>query len=192
MRATVALMSVILLGCAVPTQPPDSAELEAIVAADQKDREPEMAKIDWMAVSGRDADRRKRVLEMIEAKQVVTGKDFWRAALVFQHGEGSNDILVAHILAVISLGKGQPEARRMAAITLDRYLNRIGQPQVFGTQFSSQRPEDSASWRMEPYDTKLIGDGLRGLNCVEPLAKQLQILEDLRQGKEPAGDEVCK
>jgi hypothetical protein len=33
--------------------------------------------------------------------------------------------------------KSDLDARWIAAATLDRYLQRIGQPQVFGTQFSS-------------------------------------------------------
>ncbi len=115
-----------------------------------------MAKIDWKTVGPRDAERRKRVLEMIESNQIVTGKDFANAALVFQHGETSNDILLAHILAVTALGKGNLDGRRMAAITLDRYLNRTEKPQVFGTQFNSKNVQDPKAWTMDPYDPKLI------------------------------------
>lgn len=181
-----------VVGCSAPRQPIDSAELEAIVAADQKDRASAVAQIDWEAVGERDAARRKRVLEMVEAKQLVTGRDFRRAALIFQHGDSSNDILLAHILAMTALGKGDMEARRMAALTLDRYLNRIGQPQVFGTQFSSPNPADPSAWTMHPYEPGLIGDTLRALSCVESVAEQRQLLEGLKQGKEPSGDPVCK
>jgi hypothetical protein len=191
MRATAVILIVMLLGCTAPRQPSDSAELEAIVAADQKDREPAMARIDWSAVSARDAARRKRVLELIETRQLTTGRDFRRAALIFQHGEGSNDILLAHVLAVTALGKGDLDARRMAAVALDRYLHRVGQPQVFGTQFDSRNPADPAAWTMDPYDAGLIGDALRVLNCVEPVARQREILDGLKQGTEPSGGPVC-
>ena len=193
MRAIAPLLALMLLGCAAPPKPiADSAELETILAADQKDREPGMSEIDWKTVGPRDAERRKRVLQMIESKQVTTAKDFTRAALVFQHGDGSNDILLAHILAMTALGKGDPDARRMAAITLDRYLNRVGQPQVFGTQFNSKNVQDPKAWTMDPYDPSLIGDELRALSCVEPVARQREILEGMKQDKEPSGDEVCK
>jgi hypothetical protein len=191
MRAISALLILLLMGCSERHQPSDNAELEALVAADQKDREPDITRIDWSVVSERDAARRKRVLEMIEANQLVTGRDFRRAALVFQHGDGSNDILLAHILAVTALGRGELEARRMAAMSLDRYLVRIGQPQVFGTQVNSANPGDPAAWTMDPFDTGLIGDALRALNCVEPITRQREIVEGLRHGIEPSDDPVC-
>lgn len=163
----------------------DSSEIKRILDADQADRESSIAAINWEQVAPRDSVRRKQVLEMIDRGEVRTGKDFARAALVFQHGETTNDILLAHILAVTALGKGDPDGRRMAAITLDRYLNRIGQPQVFGTQFNSANLKDSKAWTMDPYDPKLIGDALRALNCVEPVSVQFEFLAAMKQGKEP-------
>jgi hypothetical protein len=186
MRAIATALLFLLLGCSTSPKPApkDSAELQKVLDADQKDREPGITQMDWDKVNVRDSDRRKRVLEMIEANQIVTGKDFANAALVFQHGETSNDILLAHILAVTALGKGNPDGRRMAAITLDRYLNRTGQPQVFGTQFNTKNMQDPKAWTMDPYDPKLIGDALRALNCVESLEAQRALLDGMKQGNE--------
>jgi hypothetical protein len=133
----------------------------------------------------------RRVLELIKAGQLATGKDFRQAALVSQHGDGSNDILLAHILEVTALGKGAPEARRMSALTVDRYPTRLGQPQVFGTQFKSPNAADPTAWTMDPYDPGLISDALRALNCVGPVAKQREVLEALRRGPEPSDDLAC-
>lgn len=164
---------------------PDNHELTGIVEADQKDRQTDMAKIDWAQVGVRDAERRARVKQLLDSGHVHTGRDFTRASLVFQHGEGSDDILLAHILAVTALGKGDHDARRMSAVTLDRYLNRIGQPQVFGTQFNTSNIQNPTLWTMDPYRSDFLGDTLRRYNCVEPLAEQQEILQAMREGHEP-------
>jgi hypothetical protein len=78
-----------------------------------------MGQIAWGEAGPRDAARRAKVKELLAAGQVRTGDDFERAALVFQHGDTPNDILMPHILAVTSLGKGNPDARRMSAMTLE-------------------------------------------------------------------------
>ena len=58
--------------------------------------------------------------------------------MIFQHGTKPEDYLLAHVLATAALRKGgAPLAPGLVAATLDRYLQSIGQPQVFGTQFLS-------------------------------------------------------
>jgi hypothetical protein len=81
--------------------PTDNAEIKQIFDADQKDREaPPGQELDWKTIGPRDAARRKRVRELIDQGNVSTGKDYERAALVFQHWESSDDILLAHIPAL--------------------------------------------------------------------------------------------
>src|SRR5437588_11427087 len=119
--------------------PADNSELKQIYDADQSDREALPGKaLDWEKINPRDAARRKRVHELIEQGHLKTGKDYERAAMVFQHGEGSDDILVAHVLAVTAIGKGDLDAQWLAGAALDRFLQRAGKPQVFGTQFLSK------------------------------------------------------
>lgn len=115
--------------------PPDNVEMASIYTADQKDRGSSLEKVNWTVVTPRDAIRRKRVREMIAQGALRTGKDYERAAYVFQHGETPEDILLAHVLAITALGKGNQKARWLSAATLDRYLHRQKQSQVFGTQF---------------------------------------------------------
>lgn len=163
----------------------DNAELKQIYDADQKDREAPPGKaLDWETIGLRDTARQKRVRELIEKRRLNTGKDYERAAMVFQHGEGSNDILLAHVLAVTAIGKGDLDARWLAAAALDRFLQRIGQPQVFGTQFSSKTENGQQTWTMEPYNRSLIAPNLRDANCVPDQAHQAETLNARNKGEQ--------
>jgi hypothetical protein len=82
-----------------------------------------------------DAARRKRVREMLEQKLLTTGNDFHDAAFIFQHGSEPEDYLLAHVLAMVAVSKGDASARWIAAATLDRYLQSTGEAQIFGTQY---------------------------------------------------------
>lgn len=170
--ALVAIVPLVAMACAQApagtstTVTSDDPELIAIVTEDQADREGALDETDWASVGTRDAARRARVREMIESGRLRTGRDFERAALVFQHGTTSADILLAHVLAMTALAEGHTDSRRMAALTLDRYLTRIGQPQVFGTNFTTPDASQPAQWSLEPYDESLVPDALRALNCV--------------------------
>jgi hypothetical protein len=164
----------------------DNAELRQIFDADQKDRESPLGKaLDWKTIGPRDAARWKRVRELIDEGRLSTGKDYERAAFVFQHGEGSDDILLAHVLAVTATGKGDMDARWIAAATLDRFLQRVGQPQIFGTQFSFKTENGRETWTMEPYNRSLIGPNLRDANCVPGQEHQTETLNALGKGEEP-------
>lgn len=174
-----------LLSPALWSQVADNPEIKQIYDADQKDREPPMGKLAWEKIGPRDAARRQRVRELMEQGKLRTGKDYEYAAMVFQHGEGSDDILLAHVLAVTAIGKGDLGARWLAAAALDRYLSRVGQPQVFGTQFSFTTQNGKQTWTMEPYNRKLVSPALREANCVPDLQDQAEALKVLSQGGEP-------
>lgn len=166
-------------------KPTDSAELMQIYEADQKDRKAQLGGVDWKVVGPRDTGRRKRVRELIDKGVVRTGKDYERAAMVFQHGDTPEDILFAHVLAVAALGKGNAEARWLAAASLDRYLHRLGQPQVFGTQFTNKDVSTNEGWTMEPYNRQLLAPSLLDVNCVPDRDHQSQMLNAVRRGEEP-------
>ena len=74
-------------------------------------------------------------------------------SVVFQHGESADDYLLAHTLAMIAMSKGDPTAIWIASATLDRYLGKIGQKQVFGTQYSR---DSQHGWTQGPYDRGLV------------------------------------
>ena len=114
---------------------------------------------------------------LLDTGALHSGDDFYHAAYLFQHGKTPADFLKAHTLAVVATGRGKPEVVWIAAATLDRYLQRIGQPQIYGTQF--QRAPGHA-WTQEPYQRDLLSDALRQATNVPPLVDQAKQLEGYR------------
>jgi len=133
-------------------------EMKQIFEADQRDRQPGVGKIDWAVVDKADAARREATRKLLVSGKLHTGEDFERAAFVFQHGDTSDDYLLAHTLAMVAVAKGRRGALWIEAATLDRYLNFIHQPQIYGTQFFFKPNEPTTQ---QPYDRTLIPDSLR-------------------------------
>jgi hypothetical protein len=138
---------------------PTNAEMTAIFEADQADRSGGVsAAIDWRAVTPRDVARRARVRALLDAGALASGDDYYHAAFVFQHGSEPGDYLLAHSFALIAAARGRPDATWIGAATLDRYLQAIGRPQIYGTQYSTPRGRPATQ---DPYDRALISDALR-------------------------------
>jgi len=76
---------------------------------------------------------------------------------------------------VTAVAKGNSKASWIAAATLDRYLQRIGQPQIYGTQFLHNAGKP---WTQEPYKRSLLPDALREATGVPSLAKQQEQLRE--------------
>lgn len=148
---------------------PANSELKALFDADQADRSggPD---IDWSQVAPRDRERRAATRAMLDAGQVRTADDYYHAAFIFQHGDQADDYLLAHALAVTAVAKGRADAAWIAAATLDRYLQNIGRPQIYGTQF--QIPADDGPVTQGDYARDLIPDAARVAAGVPPLAEQ--------------------
>ncbi len=151
-----------------------SAEMSAIFDADQAARK--APKIDWAKVHDEDQVRRLRTQALLDSGQLNSGDDFYHAAFVFQHGDLPEDCLKAHALAVIAAARGKSEAAWIAAATLDRYLQRIGQPQIYGTQY--QRHGDGG-WTQEPYRSDLLSDPLRKATGVPSIQQQQAELREM-------------
>ena len=112
--------------------------MHQIFLEDQADREAPggaMSSLNWSKINPRDEARRKRVRAMLEAGTLGTGADYRETSFIFQHSSEPDDYRMAHILATAALAKGDQESRWISAATLDRYLQHIGQSQVFGTQY---------------------------------------------------------
>lgn len=171
-------------GCQT-AEPSSNAELVAIYDPDQKDRQAPAGKVDWSDVAARDVARRKRVRELIDQGDVRSGKDYERAAMVFQHGDTPEDILMAHVLAVTALGKGNTAARWLAAASLDRYLHRTEKAQVFGTQFVNKDTSRNDGWTMEPYNRQLLPPSVLAANCVPDREHQAEMLKSIQRDEEP-------
>ncbi|HEX4272309.1 MAG TPA: hypothetical protein VHZ32_13020 [Rhizomicrobium sp.] len=143
-----------------PTAPvADNPEMKALFADDQRVRQPGY-KGGW-----KDEPRRLRVRELLAKDALKTAMDFEKAAFIFQHGDTPDDFLLAHTLAIVAVAKGRPTALWIASATLDRYLQHIGQKQIYGTQYQildrQGRPGLDGHWSQEPYDRNLISDTLR-------------------------------
>jgi hypothetical protein len=140
----------------------DNVEMAEILAADQAVRQNvALAIAGGRAYAERivaeDAVRRERVRVLLEADALSTAVDFHSAAFVFQHGETPEDYLLAHTLALAAIAEGSTESTWIAAASLDRYLQSIGRPQIYGTQTTVRRGERPSR---DPYDHQLVPLGL--------------------------------
>ena len=154
---------------ATPPSYPTNPELRAMFEGDQAARQVE--EIDWTKLDADDADdaaRLKRARTMLDASLLQSGDNYYHAAFIFQHGSEAKDFLLAHVLAVAAIKRGRQDGAWIAAATLDRYLQTIGQPQIFGTQY---RCRDGKPW-MDPYEADLIPDSTRAVVGVPVRADQ--------------------
>jgi hypothetical protein len=129
-------------------------------------------------VAEHDAVRHSKAKELLAQGKVETGREYFFIALLFQHSGDPNELMLAHVLAVTAASKGFSRAKWMAAATMDRYLQSVNQPQIFGTQFKMA----AGRWSMEPYSRTAISDALRDQWCVIPLAEQEKVLKAYEQG----------
>jgi hypothetical protein len=143
-----------------------NAELLNMYEEDQGDRS---GQIDWALVGPRDESRRLRVKEMLEAGEVVSADDHYHAAMVLQHGSTPDDFKLAHELSLqaAELDPDHGSAKWLAAAAKDRYLQNIGEPQIYGTQF---RKVDG-TWTLDAIDETAVSDEERARWGVPPLAE---------------------
>ena len=139
-----------------------------------------LAEIKTMDIWKNDADRRKKVSQLLATGKIQSARDYFFAALIFQHGDKSQDYLISHMLAETAAAKGQGASSKwLAAASIDRYLWSLQQPQVFGTQFKTL---PGAPPTMEPFDRSALSDAMREVWCVISIAEQNQVLEDAQAG----------
>ena len=92
--------------------------------------------------------------------------------------------------ALAAMEKGDAAARWIAAATLDRYLQKVQQPQVFGTQYRWDGPSPTAATQ-QPYDQDFLSDATRQEFCVSTYADQQRNLEAMRQGEDWPSPDHC-
>jgi hypothetical protein len=170
---------------------------------DQSDRSGDgSAKPYPASVNDRDAARRSQLRQLLANGEVKSAQDFREASFIFQHGQEADDYLLAHILAMEAVAKGDTSSRWITAATLDRYLQAIGKVQVFGTQYSDKtynywrdhhgdpaamrKPEaHEVGMTQEPYNDQLIPDALRTNFCVPNREQQKKNLKVFEAGRLP-------
>lgn len=133
-----------------------NAELYELYTADQADRKAD--DVDWDAVSKRDEARRVRAAEILAADGAKVSIDYYHAAMVYQHGKGTEDIAKAHELALkaLSIEPVHEKARWLAAASEDRLLMREGKPQKWGTQF--HKATETGPWELWKVDPTITDE----------------------------------
>ena len=159
---------------------PLNAELERLYAEDQKDREGDLEGTAWQEVEKRDAERRKRVLEIMDKGGAKEAGDYIHAAMVFQHGHTPDDLDHANRWATkaVELDPDYPGARWLAAASKDRWLMDSGKPQLYGTQFRRDKDGPWYLWQVDP----AVTDEERAKWDVPPLARARARVEALNAG----------
>lgn len=163
----------------------DNPQMDTIFAADQADRapRPQWTEELFRRMNQQDQVRRGQTRTLLEQHQLHSGNDYLHAAFIFQHGETPADYMLAHILAMTAMTRGNGSdnhgqtAAWIAAATLDRYLVETKQKQIFGTQFSSEK--DSPEMELDPADLGQIPDEVRWAFGVPSVAEQLKMIRTL-------------
>ena len=147
----------------------NNIELQKIYNEDQDSRM--VNNIDWTVLSKQDKERENRVYELIKSEQIVTGKDYYNSAMIFQHGSDSiaYGMAVKHMRKAIELDT--TINRWLLAAAIDRDLLSRNKPQIYGTQYSKKNGEE---WKRSTIDTTQITDEERKFYNVETLAEQLE------------------
>jgi hypothetical protein len=139
--------------------------------------------------------REEKVRAMLADGDLKTGQDFEDASFIFQHGNSTNDCLMAHVLAMEAVIRGDDSAKWIAAATLDRYLQLVHQPQVFGTQYplDPNLPHTVAVGKarfltgrtLQPYDEQFLPDSVRTDFCVPSQQQEKQNVAMFNAGQRP-------
>ena len=157
-----------LSACPMLAQQADNVELQKMHDEDQASRS--VPNIDWMILTQQDSLREIRVYEMIKEGKIVTAKDYYNSAMIFQHGRDTiaSSMAVKHMRKAIELDSTMNKWLLAAAI--DRDLMRRGKPQIYGTQYVKEMGEDK--WKRYKIDSTKLSDEERKEYGVETLAEQ--------------------
>lgn len=153
----------------------DNIKLQEMYDADQSSRK--LEKIDWSILHKEDKERREKVFEMIKRGEIVTAKDYYNSAMIFQHGNDTiaSSMAVKHMKKAVEL---DPTIDKwLLAAAIDRDLMRKDEPQIFGTQFIKNN-ETNGKFVRYKIDTTKVSDEERIKYNVETL-KQQKIKEQL-------------
>ena len=159
-----------------------SKELQALVKADQDDRD------DWQGKSPdemnevvkRDEVRRKRVGEIFGEGCFSKHEDYAAAALVYQHGDNPDHFFQTYIWSKRGVDLGDSKQKRMMVLGIDRYLVTVGQKQLFGSQ--ATKPNSEICWCLQQVEMN-FPDKLRKQYAGKSYVEALDWLKELNVGK---------
>ncbi|HWV29071.1 MAG TPA: tetratricopeptide repeat protein [Dyadobacter sp.] len=170
MKPFISIVMLLAVAC-VPlfAQTADNAEIQRMYDEDQSARK--VASINWTELNKADALRRRRVDELLDSSKVRTGQDFYRSAMIFQHGTDTLASAKAIKLMKQALDLDSSVNKWLLAAAIDRHLMRKGMPQIYGTQYIMMG--QNGKWQRYQIDTTKITDQERRDYHVETLAEQL-------------------
>ena len=154
-----------------------TTEIDNLYASDIEDRN----QINWgdenavNKLREKDKERKQKAKELIENGSLISGLDFHHAALVFQHGETTEDYKLAHELAEKAVDLGDETAKWLYAATFDRWLLSENKSQKYGTQF---KQNENGEWEIaQPIDPSVTDDERVKYN-VPPLSEALRVYKE--------------
>ena len=128
----------------------------------------------WNKISAADEKRRKQVAAIMSTDTNFTPKDYYYAAMIFQHGGYIEEYKTAKRYARQSMDMGYEDAKWLYAAATDRLLRAQGKKQKFGTQYIFGYLKEGNVWYeallLQPYD-KRTTDMTRAKYNVPPLAE---------------------
>ena len=159
----------VLISLTIFAQTSDNEELQKMFNEDQGSRS--VSNINWKILSKQDSLREKRVYQLIKEGKIVTGKDYYNSAMIFQHGRDT----LASMMAVQQMKRAielDPKINKwLLAAAIDRDLMRRGRPQIYGTQYTKGN-ERGSQWKRYKIDSIKVTDEERRSYGVETLAEQ--------------------
>jgi hypothetical protein len=146
----------------------NSINLDKIYLSDQQDRQGDASKFDWDKILDRDSVRREQVIVLLRNGQIRTAKEYWQAAMIFQHGETTEQYKMAYVLTQLAtlLDPEMKSAKWLSAAAWDRIMLSVKQPQWYGTQFQQS---STGKWELCEINPKIVTDEERVQANLEPL-----------------------
>jgi len=157
-----------------------AGELAEMIEQDQNDRrgiETNPQPGQWAKLRANDKQHHDRVLELMEQNKLKSADDYYYAAMIMQHGNDARDFMLAHIFAMAAAQNGHKRAIALSALSFDRLMQSVGQPQVFGSQSFSEGNEPYTL--REPMALDLIPDSIRKEFNVQTISEAKEWLHQL-------------
>jgi hypothetical protein len=136
---SVAVLNLGSIGLSAQSAAPISAAVSRVHQLEIEDQSENPGNISAAEYYRQGDPRRAEVRKLLEEGKLSSGEDFSDAALIFQHGRTAEEFLFAHVLAVEALTRAGSADKWLAAATLDRYLQAVNRPQIFGTQYPGDK-----------------------------------------------------
>jgi len=155
-------------------------EIDKIFKADQEDRKNSEFFKKRKFFANRDAKRKTQVKELIKKDQLITGKDWYQATMIFHHSDNIKDLNLALSLVKKSFDKKYEKAKWLFAAVTDRILMKENKPQKFGTQFF--RKNNNSPWVLYKINPKITNKERKEYNA--PTIRQMEkLVKKLNQQK---------